>query len=208
MLASCLSPATAGAILLSASATRSHPAVPSPWRRVPAFPAVPVPAPPTEAILTATGRDALHELGILSALAPPAPRPATVKAATPMGPAAPSPAQTRERTPARPLAAAQPRARPAGPVEPSSDAVERLFREPAPKPAPPRSVTVFDWGGGLSVLSSGRDGCRWPSGDPRSPGEFSFCGRPGVPGKSYCAEHCAKAYMPHRSAGRPVPRVA
>lgn len=36
--------------------------------------------------------------------------------------------------------------------------------------------------------------CSWPIGEPRTPG-FRFCDAAGVPGKSYCPEHCAIAYV-------------
>lgn len=37
--------------------------------------------------------------------------------------------------------------------------------------------------------------CSWPIGEPGTEG-FRFCGkRPVVPGKPYCAEHCARAYV-------------
>lgn len=36
--------------------------------------------------------------------------------------------------------------------------------------------------------------CCWPFGDPGTP-EFRFCGAKPVPGKPYCAEHCAVAYV-------------
>ena len=36
--------------------------------------------------------------------------------------------------------------------------------------------------------------CLWPIGDPGDP-DFHFCGEPAVPGKPYCASHCAKAYI-------------
>ena len=36
--------------------------------------------------------------------------------------------------------------------------------------------------------------CRWPVGDPKSP-EFHFCGEKTVNGKTYCAKHCAFAYV-------------
>ena len=36
--------------------------------------------------------------------------------------------------------------------------------------------------------------CLWPIGDPGDP-DFHFCGAPTVPGKPYCASHCAKAYI-------------
>ena len=36
--------------------------------------------------------------------------------------------------------------------------------------------------------------CCWPEGEPGKPG-FRFCGKPAVPSKPYCAEHCARAYV-------------
>ncbi len=35
--------------------------------------------------------------------------------------------------------------------------------------------------------------CRWPIGHPGEP-EFRFCGDARVPGRPYCADHCALAY--------------
>lgn len=35
--------------------------------------------------------------------------------------------------------------------------------------------------------------CKWPIGDPKS-SEFDFCAKVAIPGKPYCAEHCAMAY--------------
>jgi GcrA cell cycle regulator len=36
--------------------------------------------------------------------------------------------------------------------------------------------------------------CRWPIGDPKHE-DFHFCGKPIYPGKPYCLEHCAQAYV-------------
>ncbi len=36
--------------------------------------------------------------------------------------------------------------------------------------------------------------CCWPEGEPGTP-EFHFCGKPAVPDKPYCEEHCARAYV-------------
>ena len=44
----------------------------------------------------------------------------------------------------------------------------------------------------LEKLSAGM--CSWPEGDPGTPG-FRFCGKPTVPDKPYCAEHCERAYV-------------
>lgn len=37
-------------------------------------------------------------------------------------------------------------------------------------------------------------GCLWPIGDPGD-SDFHFCGAQAVPGKPYCAEHAARAYI-------------
>ncbi len=36
--------------------------------------------------------------------------------------------------------------------------------------------------------------CLWPIGDPGD-ANFRFCNRPAKPGRPYCAEHCAVAYI-------------
>jgi GcrA cell cycle regulator len=40
----------------------------------------------------------------------------------------------------------------------------------------------------------GRSGCLWPIGDPNDPG-FHFCEAATAPGKPYCSEHAARAYI-------------
>ena len=40
----------------------------------------------------------------------------------------------------------------------------------------------------------GAPACLWPIGDPGDEG-FHFCGASTVPGKPYCDEHCARAYV-------------
>jgi GcrA cell cycle regulator len=47
-----------------------------------------------------------------------------------------------------------------------------------------------------AVAVHGPRACRWPLGDPRTPG-FRFCGDP-VSERSYCAAHNAAAYIPTR----------
>ncbi|MBQ4084143.1 MAG: global cell cycle regulator GcrA-like protein [Alphaproteobacteria bacterium] len=46
---------------------------------------------------------------------------------------------------------------------------------------------------GVALTDLTPTSCRWPEGDPKDP-DFSFCGKEVVPGKIYCAEHCAVAY--------------
>lgn len=43
----------------------------------------------------------------------------------------------------------------------------------------------------------GSPSCLWPIGDPGKV-DFHFCGNQTVPGRPYCAEHCARAYLPDR----------
>lgn len=45
-----------------------------------------------------------------------------------------------------------------------------------------------------SVIDLSAQTCRWPIGDPKKPG-FHFCGRRAIPGKPYCPEHAAIAYV-------------
>jgi GcrA cell cycle regulator len=42
-------------------------------------------------------------------------------------------------------------------------------------------------------------GCMWPHGHPDE-ADFHFCGANPVPGRPYCADHCAIAYMRPRTA--------
>jgi len=51
-----------------------------------------------------------------------------------------------------------------------------------------------------SVIDLSAHTCRWPIGDPREPG-FHFCGKPAIPGKPYCSEHAAVAYVTSSSRG-------
>lgn len=45
-----------------------------------------------------------------------------------------------------------------------------------------------------TVVTLGKDDCRWPIGDPQSP-SFHFCGAESVPGKPYCSIHVRRAYQ-------------
>jgi GcrA cell cycle regulator len=56
---------------------------------------------------------------------------------------------------------------------------------PAPAPRPARPVARANGKG---------PNCLWPIGDPGDQ-DFHFCGAPAVPGKPYCDEHCARAYI-------------
>ncbi len=45
---------------------------------------------------------------------------------------------------------------------------------------------------------NGAPSCLWPTGDPGD-ADFHFCGGKTVPGRPYCLEHCAPAYLPRRA---------
>lgn len=63
---------------------------------------------------------------------------------------------------------------------------------PAPTATQPRPVTPTGDVVKLEELTSTM--CCWPEGEPGTE-EFHFCGRPSVPEKPYCEEHCARAYV-------------
>ena len=44
-----------------------------------------------------------------------------------------------------------------------------------------------------SSLVPDMSGCKWPIGHPGD-NDFYFCGKPVIPGKPYCGEHCIIAY--------------
>mgnify|MGYP001338717722 FL=1 len=44
-----------------------------------------------------------------------------------------------------------------------------------------------------SSLVPSMNGCKWPIGHPGD-NDFYFCGKPVIPGKPYCGEHCLIAY--------------
>lgn len=60
--------------------------------------------------------------------------------------------------------------------------------------------------GRATVLTVGRNQCRWPIGDPRWPA-FSLCGRSSVRG-AYCACHAQLAYRPTGDTPRTLERLA
>ena len=58
----------------------------------------------------------------------------------------------------------------------------------------PISVETQDLVGGVPFDQATRKQCQWIDGDPKAGGVTMVCGKPVVPGKPYCAEHCARAY--------------
>jgi GcrA cell cycle regulator len=99
--------------------------------------------------------------------------------------ARPSPIK-RGSTPQVRRVAVAPIARPAAqaPAAPPK-AVETRVPAQAPAPRAARAVARTNGKG---------PNCLWPIGDPGDQ-DFHFCGAPAVPGKPYCDEHCARAYI-------------
>ncbi len=101
---------------------------------------------------------------------------------------------------ARASAAAQakPEAAPSASAATSPGAAKPTVKESGKKAKSGRSLKSV--GGGRSggrYPTEGRgmrSGCLWPFGDPGD-ADFHFCGADCVPGKPYCAEHAARAYI-------------
>ena len=91
-------------------------------------------------------------------------------------------------TRSRPGPIAQPHLRPSAPM-PNPKLPTRC------KVAAPVDVAARGW---ATVLTLGPRCCRWPIGEPASPG-FSFCGRRALR-SAYCEPHAALAYTPNRKA--------
>lgn len=64
--------------------------------------------------------------------------------------------------------------------------VERPASRPSAPAAPPAPKKP-------TLTVSARNPCQWPLGHPGRP-NFRMCDAPGVIGRSYCPEHCARAY--------------
>ncbi|WP_035724843.1 GcrA family cell cycle regulator [Fodinicurvata fenggangensis] len=77
---------------------------------------------------------------------------------------------------------------------PSEQALEAInARASRPKPAPRPQPVSRTPKPAESAAPSNRS-CQWPIGDPSQP-DFHFCESPAAPGRPYCAEHCAMAYI-------------
>jgi GcrA cell cycle regulator len=48
--------------------------------------------------------------------------------------------------------------------------------------------------------------CVFPNGNPGEPG-FGFCDKLALPGRSYCAHHCAIAYIGHHERKRKLSEI-
>lgn len=104
----------------------------------------------------------------------------------------------KKPAPVRPAGVRKPAApaRPAVVAAPAPLPEPVVVRAPEPDPSPPDGAPV-------TVLNVGPRHCRWPIGDPLEPG-FHFCGKERAPGRPYCAEHAAIAYVkvPDKKASR------
>ncbi|MBB3883010.1 GcrA family cell cycle regulator [Acetobacter oeni] len=83
---------------------------------------------------------------------------------------------------------------PASSKSTTADASPAVVKTPPATPKPAASRSAFR--SISSALEPRRRGpsCCWPLGDPGMP-DFHFCGATPLPGKPYCAEHAALAYV-------------
>ena len=81
--------------------------------------------------------------------------------------------------------------------DPPKKTVSKKATKSAKKTAPSKKATekktIEEEKEGTQLVDLTPNSCRWPMGDPKN-ADFVFCGKKVVPGKIYCAEHCAVAY--------------
>ena len=77
-------------------------------------------------------------------------------------------------------------------VEQNASAVEAKETKKSPKKVEKAKEKLFT----VNDLTS--TSCRWPIGDPKDE-DFHFCGKEALPGKPYCPEHAAVAYVSAKS---------
>ncbi|MXP63443.1 GcrA cell cycle regulator [Roseomonas sp. M0104] len=115
-------------------------------------------------------------------------------AAAPAPVAAPEPvAATPGPAPAPTPAAARPAPAPAPALSTLPPATQPVAARPLPprRPAAPPTAVVRPF------QRAGSRSCCWPIGEPGTP-EFRFCTGEAIPGKPYCPEHAAVAYVKAR----------
>lgn len=54
--------------------------------------------------------------------------------------------------------------------------------------------------GRLAIVDLTASSCRWPSGNPRDPASFRYCGKP-ISRRSFCERHVKLAYPSIEAAG-------
>jgi GcrA cell cycle regulator len=84
-----------------------------------------------------------------------------------------------------PIKRQEPAAAGAAPSSGSSSSSGHTTASAAPKKEPVKIFTLTDLN---------HNTCRWPIGDPKHE-DFRFCGKQVYPGKPYCLDHCAQAYV-------------
>ncbi len=105
-------------------------------------------------------------------------------------PARPSPIRKQEAGGAQPsVPRRSPSVREAAAALPTRQAVVQAPPPPAPPPAPAATVAAVRHFPRASLRS-----CCWPIGEPGTR-EFRFCAAEADPGRPYCAEHSAIAYV-------------
>ena len=77
-------------------------------------------------------------------------------------------------------------------VEEEAPVVEAKETKKSPKKVDKAKEKLFT----VNDLTS--TSCRWPIGDPKDE-DFHFCGKEALPGKPYCLEHAAVAYVSAKS---------
>ena len=80
--------------------------------------------------------------------------------------------------------------------DPSLPAAAEVSEPVVPAARPKRSFTISRATG--QNVSLGKHTCCWPIGDPGTE-SFRYCAEAKLPGKPYCAEHAARAYVSHRA---------
>ena len=82
-----------------------------------------------------------------------------------------------------------------------NSALRALYHPDSEPYAPPEEEIVIPLAERKSIQTLEESHCRWPIGDPQSPG-FHFCGKPKVPGLPYCEHHSRRAFQPPQARRR------
>lgn len=111
-------------------------------------------------------------------------------------PARPSPIRKGARPPVRRMAVLpKPLGAPHQRVVPPPSLERVVERAPPERPTlPTPRAPQQNVGPTRRAAARGIKSCLWPIGDPGA-NDFHFCNAEVVPGKSYCSEHCARAYI-------------
>ncbi len=97
----------------------------------------------------------------------------------------PSPIKRQDTSAA---AAAAATAAPGGAAAAATGTVSAPVSSSSSSSSKKESVKIF------TLTDLNHNTCRWPIGDPKHE-DFRFCGKQVYPGKPYCLDHCAQAYV-------------